>query len=75
MITIYRTSTCVYCKMVEKLYDMKGIKYKEVVLDNEPELRQEVINRSGAMTVPITVKGDWEAFVIGWQPAKLLALA
>lgn len=74
MITIFKTPTCSYCKMAAKLYDMKGIEYKLVDVSENPELRQEVIQKSGAMTVPVTVKGDWEEFVVGWNPAKLLAL-
>lgn len=76
MITIYKTPTCTYCKMAAKLFDMKGVKYQLVDVSEDPKLRQEVIEKSGgAMTVPITVKGDWEDFVIGWNPGKLLALA
>lgn len=75
MITIYKTPTCAYCPMVAKLFDMKGVKYELVDVSENPELRQEVITKSGAQTVPITVVGDWEKFVVGWQPAKLMAMA
>lgn len=75
MITIYKTPTCAYCPMVAKLFDMKGAKYNFVDVSENPELRQEVITKSGAYTVPITVRGDWEEFVVGWNPGKLLALA
>lgn len=75
MIRIFKTPTCVYCKMVAKLYDAKGIKYELVDVSEDQKLRQEVIEKSGAMTVPVTVKGDWEDFVIGWNPGKLLSLA
>ena len=75
MITIYKTPTCSYCKAVAKLFDMKGVKYNFVDVSENPELRQEVITKSGAMTVPITVLNDWEDFAIGFNPGKLLALA
>lgn len=75
MITIYKTPTCAYCPMVAKLFDMKGVKYNFVDVSENPELRQEVITKSGAMSVPITVLNDWEKFVIGWQPGKLMELA
>lgn len=61
--------------MVAKLFDIKGVKYNFVDVSENPELRQEVITKSGAQTVPITVVGDWEDFVVGWQPAKLMAMA
>ena len=74
MIKIYKTPTCVYCRMVAKLYDAKGIKYELVDVSEDMKLRQEVIEKSGAMTVPVTVKGDWEDFVVGWNQVKLLNL-
>lgn len=74
MIRIFKTPTCVYCKMVAKLFDAKGVKYEFVDVSEDPKLRQEVIEKSGVMAVPVTVKGDWEEFVVGWQPARLLAL-
>lgn len=75
MITIYKTPTCAYCPMVAKLFDMKGVKYELVDVSENPELRQEIIEKSETMTVPITVLNDWEDFTIGFQPAKLLAIA
>lgn len=74
MIRIYKTPTCAYCKMVAKLFDMKGVEYELIDVSENPQLRQEVITKSGAMTVPVTVKGDWEQFVIGFNASKLLAL-
>lgn len=75
MLTIYKTPTCTYCKSVAKLLDMKGIQYKLVDISEDPELRQQVISNSGVMTVPVTVRGDWEEYVIGYNPSRLLALA
>ena len=75
MITIYKTPTCAYCPMVAKLFDMKGVKYNFVDVSENPELRQEVITKSGAMSVPVTVLNDWEDFTVGFQAGKLLALA
>lgn len=74
MITIYKTPTCVYCKMVAKLLETKGVEYQLVDVSEDPKLRQEVIEKSGAMSVPITVKGDWEDFVIGWNPSRLMSM-
>jgi len=75
MITIYKTPTCSYCKAVAKLFDMKGVKYELVDISENPKLRQEVIEKSGAMIVPITVLNDWEDFTISFNPGRLLAIA
>ena len=72
MITVFTTTQCAYCAMVKKYLSSKGKQYDVVNLDDNPSLRQELINKTGAMTVPITQIG--EDFIVGWQPAKLAAL-
>ncbi len=42
------------------------------MLDDNPELRHQLHTITGAMTVPITRKGD--EFIIGWHPAKLMKM-
>lgn len=72
MITIYKTQHCPYCVMVAKLLDRKLIPYKFVELDDDPKLRQELYEKTGVMTVPITTDG--KTYVAGWQPAELMKL-
>lgn len=74
-ITIYTTDTCAYCVHVKKWLDSKNLTYDVINLDEKPELRQQVIEMSGAMTVPVTVVEDTETqqkdITVGWNPAKL----
>lgn len=84
MITVYTTPTCAYCPMVKKFLDMHKQEYKVVNLEEDPEMRQKLLEKTGAMTVPITVVERYdvqhgsnqlvEDFVVGWQPAKLKEL-
>jgi glutaredoxin 3 len=69
MITVFTTNTCAYCKMVKQYLTMKGKEFEVVNLDDNPEKRQELINKTGAMTVPITQVG--EEYIVGWNPSKL----
>ena len=76
-VTIYTTNTCAYCVMVKKWLTSKGQTYQEVNLDDQPELRQEIIELSGQMAVPVTVvsdeSGDTKDITVGWNPGKLAA--
>lgn len=69
MITVFSTTTCAYCNMVKQFLTNKGKDYNEVNLEDNPEKRQELFEKTGAMTVPITQIG--EDFIIGWNPGKL----
>lgn len=73
-ITIYTTNTCAYCAVVKRWLDGRGLAYNVINLDEQPDLRQEVIAMSGAMTVPVTVVEDDSGnkhITVGWNPARL----
>jgi len=72
MLKIYTTTQCAYCAMVKKFLDLKGKKYEVINLDEQPELREEAMRISGAMTVPVTTNG--EKVVVGWNASKLMEL-
>ena len=72
MITVFTTKTCAYCQMVKKFLDLKGKEYKVVDLEENPEIRQSLLEKTGEMRVPITQVG--EEYIVGWNPAKLGAL-
>lgn len=72
MITVFTTSQCAYCSMVKKYLTMKGKEFQVVDLDAEPEARQELFEKTGAMTVPITKKGD--EYIVGWNPTRLATI-
>jgi glutaredoxin 3 len=76
-ITVFTTTTCAYCGMVKKWLDAKGITYNVVNLDENPEMQKEVYQKSGALTVPVTLVENEDAseeVVIGYNLARLAAV-
>ncbi|QDH74690.1 glutaredoxin 3 [Brevundimonas sp. M20] len=52
-VVIYTKPGCPYCAMAEALLTKKGVDYTEIVASNDPEKKQEMIQRSkGRMTFP-----------------------
>lgn len=76
-ITVYSTTDCAYCVMVKKWLTSKNLTFSEVNLDEESaDVRQKVIEMSGAMTVPVILVEDETGaknVTIGWNPGKLAA--
>lgn len=75
-ITIYTSNNCAYCGMVKKYLKMKGQNFSEVNIETDPAKQQEMIELSGAMTVPVTVikKTDGTQDVtVGFNAGKLAA--
>lgn len=77
-ITVYSRTHCAYCPMVKRFLDTRNKEYNYINLDQRPELVDEVIRKSGATTVPITIieKDDHEKVVIGYNiPSLVRAIA
>ncbi len=75
-ITVFTTTTCAYCPMVKKYLDGKGVSYDVINLDEQPEKQKEVYEKSGALTVPVTLierEDSTEEVVIGFNLPKLSA--
>lgn len=51
-VTIYTRAMCGYCSAAKRLLDGKGVAYDERDATSAPELRQEMISRSGRFTFP-----------------------
>lgn len=73
-ITVFTTSTCSYCPMVKRYLQSKGLNYDEVNLEDHPDRQAEVLQMSGALTVPITVvtkADDSREVIVGYNLARL----
>lgn len=47
---MYSTGFCPYCVRARMLLDRKGVAYTDIRVDLQPELRTEMIQRSGGRT-------------------------
>lgn len=73
-ITVFSTTTCAYCPMVKEWLKNKGLDYEEVILDKDPARQQEVMQKSGSLSVPVTIieqDDGMEQVVIGYNPGQL----
>lgn len=57
-VQVYTRSTCAPCQLVKRYFQLKGIHYDEINVDDDPASAREVIERSGRMMVPMTIIGD-----------------
>ncbi len=51
-VILYTTRFCPYCIRAKRLLDAKGVDYTDIAVDEEPEKRLEMMQRSGRRTVP-----------------------
>jgi glutaredoxin 3 len=51
-VIIYTTRFCPYCVRARNLLDAKSVPYHDIAVDREPQLRREMMVKSGRNTVP-----------------------
>jgi glutaredoxin len=56
-IVIYTSRYCPYCFRAKALLDSKGLRYQEIVVDDDAALRAEMEQKSGRYTVPQIMSG------------------
>lgn len=58
-VLMYSTGVCPYCTMAERLLKAKGVENIEKIrVDLQPELRAEMMQKTGRRTVPQIYIGD-----------------
>ena len=58
-VKVYSGRLCNYCVAAKRLLDKKGVKYEEVMVDDDPALRSEMEQLSQRQTVPQIFIGDF----------------
>lgn len=71
-ITIYSTPTCHFCHLAKDFLKSKNIPYTEYDVAADLEKRQEMIEKSQQMGVPVIVVGD--DVIVGFDKARLAKL-
>ncbi|HEY4521656.1 MAG TPA: Uxx-star family glutaredoxin-like (seleno)protein [Candidatus Paceibacterota bacterium] len=72
LVKIYTTPTCTYCKMAKEFFKQNKIQYEELDVVTNAKAREEMINKSGQMGVPVIFVGD--DIVVGFDRSRLSEL-
>lgn len=51
-VTIYTTPFCGFCHAAKRLLNSKDVTFTEIDVSRDPELKQEMMTKSGRHTVP-----------------------
>lgn len=74
-VSIYSTPTCTYCQMSKKFFTDNGVEYTDFDVSADEAKRNEMVQKSGQMGVPVIVvadeSGESEELVVGFDESKL----
>jgi glutaredoxin 3 len=57
-VIMYSTAVCPFCVMADRLLTSKGVEIEKIRVDQFPERRQEMMERTGRRTVPQIYIGE-----------------
>jgi len=71
-VTIYSTPVCHFCQAAKEYFKTNNVEYTEFDVAADQEKRQEMIEMTGQMGVPVIQIGD--DVVVGFDEAKVAEL-
>lgn len=71
-IEIYSTPTCTFCQLAKQFFNENNVEYTEYNVATDLEKRQEMVEKSGQMGVPV-INIDNE-IIVGFDESKIKSL-
>ncbi len=57
-VVMYGNTTCPYCGAARMLLTKKAVAFDDIIISNDAQKREEMLTRSGNLTVPQIFVGD-----------------
>lgn len=68
-VIIYSTPTCHFCQMAKAFFQNNNVQYTEHNVADDAEKRQEMVEVTGQMGVPVIKIGD--EYLVGFNEGKI----
>lgn len=68
-VTVYSTPTCVYCQKTKAFLKENNVAYDEINVAEDEAAREEMIEKTGQMGVPVIQIGD--QLIVGFDKEAL----
>lgn len=68
-VTIYSTPTCHFCQMAKEFFKENNIDFTDYNVAEDTDARQEMVQKSGQMGVPVIFIGG--EMVVGFDQEKI----
>jgi glutaredoxin-like YruB-family protein len=71
-VTIYSTPSCHFCHMAKEFFTENDVKFTDHNVVEDMDARQEMLEKSGQMGVPVIFIGD--DMIVGFDEPKIRGL-
>ena len=71
-VTVYSTPSCHFCHMAKDFFKEHNVAFEDINVAEDPAKRQEMIEKSGQMGVPVIIIGS--NLIVGFNKPKIAEL-
>ena len=68
-VTLYGATWCAFCKMAKEYLNDKGVAFKEIDVDHDPDAARAIFTKTGQAGVPVLEIGD--ATILGFDRPRI----
>ena len=68
-VKVFSTPSCPYCHMAKEYFDKNKVKYTDYNVAEDADARNEMMEKSGQMGVPVILIGD--KVIVGFNKAAI----
>jgi glutaredoxin-like YruB-family protein len=68
-VRIYSTPTCPFCKRAKEFFKKHKVEYEDINVAENEKARDEMVEKSGQMSVPVIEVGD--KIIVGFDEQEL----
>ncbi len=68
-VLVYSISTCPHCKRLKQFLEERGVPFQNFDVGSDKAARDEMVKKTGQMSVPVTVVDD--KVVVGFDEDRL----
>jgi glutaredoxin 3 len=73
-VLLFSTSTCSWCRRAKRYFKDRGVPFKEINIERDPEAARDIVRKTGQTGVPVIKIGSkWIVGFEGEQIEKELA--
>lgn len=68
-VILFSSGSCPWCSRAKSYLRQKGVRVKEVRVDEDPDAAKDVVRMTGQMSVPVLLIGS--AKIVGFDKARI----
>ena len=66
---IFTTSTCSWCRRAKRYFKERGVPFKEINIERDPDAARDIVRRTGQTGVPVIKIGN--SWIVGFDKNRV----